>query len=303
MRRPLIASLALVGVAAVGFAVMASVPEEERASQEEAASNGAPEAPAPRQWPRNPDAEAKVDELRHDGGPGTNRKLAELFEQWAGDEDKVWARRAIVDALLEGGSPQAGLKALLSAIDKAPLQGPDDPLYQYATEKLQELWAAPALFDHGRNRLLTARTDSSRALLGRSLAEHAMTSSEEGGFVDPSGQRRAWLASDIVDAHSMTREPWARTELREGVRLTLGEDVAKVLDDPLGVRPEQLERLTEQLEGMREGAADVGADAQDAALLDRVQDMDLDELVEEAEQPRPNPHRGRGHRGHRPPQP
>lgn len=302
MRRPRLLSLALVGSAAVGFAVMATVSDDDETAQTDAAEPSGKKIELPKEWPRNPDAESMVEQLGQDGGAGARRELASLFSKWAGDEDKVWARRAIVDQLLQGETPKAALKSFLAAVDKSPMKSADDPVYEYAVEKLQEFWAVPAMFDHGRNRLLTARTDTSRALLGRSLAEHAATA--DGGdvsFNDPDGQRRAWLGSDIVDAHTMTQEPWAKAELQKGMSMTLGDDVAKVLADPLGTKPEELSRLGQQLDGMKQGASDIidgelEANPQDAAALDRIRKMDQDELIQENEQPRRNPHQS-----HRPP--
>ena len=50
-----------------------------------------------RDAPHNPDAEARVADLAANAGIVSERELVELYRLWAGQPDKVWARRKIIE--------------------------------------------------------------------------------------------------------------------------------------------------------------------------------------------------------------
>lgn len=298
---PLLAGVGVVAVGAVVFAVLAAGGDGsvgESATAQATATEVASDEPRRQSWPHDADAERLVAELAEAGTPKARRDLNELYAKWGADPTKVWARQAIIDALLAGETPQKAIATLLAAVDgDRKLPGADDPTFDHGAKQLMAFWEIPEMFEYGRDRLVAARTDKSRAMLAKSLCDFVAGEGE--AFVDPQHQRKAWLAADLVDAHGATGDAWAQERIRDGVRNTMGEDMAKVLVDPLSVGPAELERIQARLEGIRSGSkavarGDVTADGNEAAI-ERLRNLDDEELSDAVGQGVANPHRPNPH--------
>lgn len=248
-----------------------------------------------RTFEHDPDAEAEVAALAERGKRSDRRKLQSRYAAWGGDDSKVFARRAVIDAMLARRfeDPKGALADLLAAIDAdRELSGVDDPTIAYAATQARALWVTPGMFEHGRDKLLTARTDKSRAMLADSLSGFA---AEGRDFVDPQDQRTAWLGSDLADAHSAASDGWAKQTIERSMATTMGPDVARVLADPLAVSPDQIQSLQDELQGVRAAVAEMPADDRRGTALAGLQDAEPDELVDAVarplDSPRENPHR------------
>lgn len=264
MRISILAGLATVAVGAVTLVTAVGWGSESVDTDEVSATLEADVTPAePRAWAHDDEAEQLVESLLDSGSPSSRRKLAKLYAHWGNDQTKVHARLAVIDALLERRheSPKGALEDLLSAVDAdRELVGDSDDTIDYAADQLQILWSTPGMFEHGRDKMLSARTDKSRAVLADSLSGFA---AEGQDFIDPNDQRAALLGSDLVDAHSVTQSPWAKQKIQDGMKATMGGDVARVLADPFGIKPEDLHTLQDELNGVREAVA--GVDEEDSA--------------------------------------
>ena len=193
--------------------------------------------------------------------------LVELYARWAGQPDKLEARKRALDMLLGDPDPHAALRELLRALaaDDTPLD--EDPLVAYAANRMKRLWEQDATYRYGRDLMLVQTADKPRVALAHSLVLFVASQPAER---DVEGQTRAWLTNDLVDAYYQSTPP-ARARLVGDIDRLGAADAAKLLD---GKTVAELDRVQDQIREIRTTVIDVRARAHDPALADLEEEIE-----------------------------
>jgi len=276
----------IVAVALVATATFMVVRSPDRDPQTSSVQAEDATAKVRRELPRDPEAEAQVDELVAEGGIVGERRMIELYRRWAGQDDKVWARRKIIDALLAHADKKRGMKLLLEAVagDETPVK--DDEVLAYAAEQLQAYWTDPAMYGYGRDMLLVQRDEKPRALLAESLVDYTAKLDES---ADPEYQLRTGLASDMVDVFYAAKDEGSREHMLAGLDQLGGSDMAKLMRSPDLADVGELSTARLRVDATQQALADMDealADEDDAdwsgmlGPLRELAGLDRDELEE-----------------------
>lgn len=249
---PIASGVAVVALCATAFAMVVR-------SDPQARAESAAEAPAPaktkqlRDAPHDPDAEQRVAELAAKTDALSQRELVELYGLWAGQDDKVWARRQIVDGLLAMGDRKRALKLLLDALGEDATAVADDEMLDYAADKLHAYWSDPALYDYGRDLLLVQGEEKPRAMLARSLVDYTARLDEN---ADPEYQKRTGLASDMVDVYYATKDDASREHMLTGLDELGASDMSKFMRNP-NMDPKELASVKLHIDATENAIADL----------------------------------------------
>lgn len=279
---PIAGGLVAVALLATAFAVVVRSDPEARAEQRAEA-----ESPAKRKQlrdaPHDPDAEQRVADLAATPGVVSERELVELYQLWAGQDDKIWARRKIVDALLALADHRRGLKLLVEAVGSDESPTANDEMIDYAAERLQAYWSDPKLYGYGRDLMLVQQSEKPRAMLARSLVDFTSRLDET---ADPEYQKRTTLASDLVDVFYQSKDDESRAHMLEGLDDLGAKDMSKLMRSP-DLDPKELASVRLQIDTTERTIADLDdtlADEQDAdwsgmlTPLRELAGLDRDEL-------------------------
>ena len=249
---PIASGLLVVGLCATAFAMVVRSDPDHR-SHVSAHASESPKAQL-RDAPHDPDAEARVAELRATGGIVSDRQLVELYRLWAGQDDKVWARRGIIDALLALDDKKRGMKLVLEALasDEVTPTG-DDEMIAYAADKLTAYWSDQKLYDYGRDLLLVQREEKPRATLARSLVDYTSRLDE---VADPEYQKRTALATDMVDVYYQSKDESSRAHMLKGIDDLGGRDMAKYMRNP-DIDPKELGSVQLHVDATEQAVADL----------------------------------------------
>jgi hypothetical protein len=187
----------------------------------------------------------------------SERELVELYRLWAGQDDKVWARRQIIDTLLALDDKKRGLKLVLEAIasDETTPAGEDEML-AYAADKLGAYWTDEKLYDYGRDLMLVQNEEKPRAVLARSLVDYTSQLDET---ADPEYQKRTSLASDMVDVYYQTKDDGSREHMLKGIDDLGGRDMAKFMRNP-NMDPKELASVRLHIDATEQVIADLDSE-------------------------------------------
>ena len=249
---PIAGGVLVVGLCATAFAMVVRSDPAARSEVQAAVSTETQTAPR-REVPHDPDAEGRVAELAGKPGIVSERELVELYRLWAGQDDKVWARRQIIDALLALDDKKRGLKLVLEALasDATPID--DDELLAYAADKLGAFWSDDKLYGYGRDLMLVQSEEKPRAVLARSLVDYTARLDETR---DPEYQKRTSLASDMVDVYYQTEDEGSRQHMLKGIDDLGGRDMAKFMRDP-NMDPKELASVRLHIDTTEQALADL----------------------------------------------
>jgi len=250
---PIASGVLVVGLCATAFAMVVRSDPAARVEGQAAASTTETQTAQRREAPHDPDAEGRVAELAGKPGIVSERELVELYRLWAGQDDKVWARRQIIDALLALDDKKRGLKLVLEALasDATPIG--DDELLAYAADKLGAFWSDDKLYGYGRDLMLVQSEEKPRAVLARSLVDYTARLDETR---DPEYQKRTSLASDMVDVYYQTDDEGSRQHMLKGIDDLGGRDMAKFMRDP-NMDPKELASVRLHLDTTEQALADL----------------------------------------------
>jgi hypothetical protein len=258
---PITGGLVAVALVATAFAVVVQSDPERTRAQERA------EAPAERKQlrdaPHDPDAEQRVAEIAATPGIVSERELVDLYALWAGQDDKVWARRKIVDALLALADHRRALNLLLEAVASDETPTAKDEMIEYAADRLQAYWSDPKTYGYGRDLMLVQQAEKPRALLARSLVDYT---ARLDAAADPEYQKRTSLASDMVDVFYQTKDEDSRKHMLAGLDELGASDMSKLMRSP-DLDPKELASVRLHIDTTEQAIADMDdelADEQDA---------------------------------------
>jgi len=248
---PIASGVLVVGLCATAFAMVVRSDPSTRATTTATAT----EAPKPklRDTPHDPAAEARVAELAAQGNVLSEHELVELYHLWAGQDDKVWARREIIDALLAMPDKKRGLKRVLEALAGDTTPSDDDEMLAYASEKLGALWTDDKLYGYGRDLMMVQADEKPRAVLTRSLVDYTSRLDEK---ADPEYQKRTSLASDMVDVYYQSKDEGSREQMLKGIDDLGGRDMAKFMRDPT-IDPKELASVRLHIDTTEQAIADL----------------------------------------------
>jgi hypothetical protein len=241
----------VVGLCATAFAMV--VRSDPAAREEPTATVAETPTARLRDAPHDVDAEARVSDLAGKAGVVSERELVELYELWAGQPDKVWARRQIIDTLLALDDKKRGMKLVLEAVASDTTATADDDMLAYAAEKLGAYWTDDKLYDYGRDLLLVQSEEKPRVVLARSLVDHTSRLPES---ADPEYQKRTTLASDMVDVFYQTKDEGSREHMLKGLDDLGGRDMAKFMRDP-NLDPKELASVRLHVDATERAIADL----------------------------------------------
>lgn len=280
---PIAGGLVAVALVTSAFAVVVRSDPEVRGEEQRAETESPDKRKQLRDAPHDTDAEERVAQLAATPGIVSERELVDLYTLWSGQEDKVWARRKIVDALLALADHRRGLNLLVEAIGSDETPTSSDEMIDYAAERLQAYWSEPKTYNYGRDLMLVQQAEKPRALLARSLVDYTSRLDETS---DPEYQKRTTLASDMVDVYFQSKDEGSREQMLAGLDDLGASDMSKLMRSP-DLDPKELASVRLQIDATEKTIADLDdtlADEDDAdwsgmlSPLRELAGLDRDEL-------------------------
>jgi hypothetical protein len=145
--------------------------------------------------------------------------LVGAYGAWVTRADALPARRAIITALLGHPNLQAGLEALLAAVEADQTPREHDPLWNDLVQAVAGRWRADTL-RLGRDMLMLEQRPRPKDLLLESLAALAVATLR--------ADQKAGLASDFIDLYA-TLKPDQKPAVNRQLHALAGTDVVEIM--------------------------------------------------------------------------